>query len=94
MSEVSLHLGDCLEILPTLRRDAAIVSDPPYGMRYKSGPNSRNSISTTGKRFTATVHGDDSPFNPTPWLEFSAIRKIVLEDVLDIRPLIRIIVLD
>ena len=33
---VTLHLGDCREILPTLKADA-VVTDPPYGVSYSSG---------------------------------------------------------
>ena len=29
---VSLYLGDCLEVLPTLGRFDAVVTDPPYGI--------------------------------------------------------------
>jgi site-specific DNA-methyltransferase (adenine-specific)/modification methylase len=29
---VTLHLGDCREILPTLGRVDAVVTDPPYGI--------------------------------------------------------------
>jgi site-specific DNA-methyltransferase (adenine-specific) len=46
----------------------AFVSDPPYGIGYKSGPNSKNSISTTGKRFEEDIEGDDKPFNVAQWL--------------------------
>ena len=33
MSEVQLHLGDCLDILPTLEAGSvdAVITDPPYG---------------------------------------------------------------
>ena len=31
---VTLHLGDCRTILPTLARADAIVTDPPYGINY------------------------------------------------------------
>ena len=36
---VELHLGDCLEILPTLAADSvdAVITDPPYGINFKSG---------------------------------------------------------
>lgn len=34
---VTLYLGDCREIVPTLGRIDAVVTDPPYGMRYQSG---------------------------------------------------------
>jgi site-specific DNA-methyltransferase (adenine-specific) len=33
---VELHLGDCREILPTLGRFDAVVTDPPYGMEFRS----------------------------------------------------------
>ena len=33
---VVLHLGDCLEIMPTLPKHDALVTDPPYGMAFKS----------------------------------------------------------
>src|SRR3972149_7779062 len=29
---VTLHMGDCREILPTLARADAVVTDPPYGV--------------------------------------------------------------
>lgn len=32
---VSLWLGDCWEILPTLPRVDAVVTDPPYGIGFK-----------------------------------------------------------
>jgi hypothetical protein len=38
-----------MDVLPQIEC-GAVVSDPPYGMGYKSGPNSRNSISSTGRR--------------------------------------------
>ena len=33
---VTLHLGDCLEILPTLPKHDAVITDPPYGINYQS----------------------------------------------------------
>jgi site-specific DNA-methyltransferase (adenine-specific) len=67
---VTLWHGDCLEVLPILSGVDAVISDPPYGMKYKSGANSSNSISSTGKRYTETVEGDDKPFDPSPWLDY------------------------
>jgi len=32
-----LYQGDCREILPTLGKVDAVVTDPPYGIRYSSG---------------------------------------------------------
>lgn len=36
---ITLYLGDCRDILPTLPRDSVdlIVTDPPYGQRWQSG---------------------------------------------------------
>ena len=35
---IQLHLGDCLDILPTLEAGSidAIVTDPPYGLKFMS----------------------------------------------------------
>lgn len=62
----TLLLGDCKRL--TLKADA-LVADPPYGIRYKSGPNSPNSISSTGKRFQRTIIGDDQTFEPRYWTD-------------------------
>lgn len=40
---VTLHLGDCREILPTLGRVDAVVTDPPYGI----GINKSNRLSVS-----------------------------------------------
>jgi site-specific DNA-methyltransferase (adenine-specific) len=41
---VTLHLGDCREILPTLPKVDAVVTDPPYGIGHlwKGGFNERH----------------------------------------------------
>src|SRR6185437_16963635 len=33
---VTLYLGDCREILPSLPKVDAVVTDPPYGMQFQS----------------------------------------------------------
>ena len=35
---IELHLGDCLEVLPTLGRFDAVVTDPPYGIGFAAQP--------------------------------------------------------
>ncbi len=39
IGDCTLYLGDCLEILPTLGRVDAVVTDPPYGIadKWKGG---------------------------------------------------------
>jgi DNA modification methylase len=37
IGDCTLYLGDCLEVLPTLGKVDAVVTDPPYGMDFQSG---------------------------------------------------------
>lgn len=38
IGNATLYLGDCLEILPTLEKVDAVITDPPYGIeRFKKG---------------------------------------------------------
>ena len=50
-----LHLGDCRDILPTLPKVDAVVTDPPYGVRLGNKP------SALGK--TAYASFEDTPDN-------------------------------
>jgi site-specific DNA-methyltransferase (adenine-specific) len=34
IGNATLYLGDCLEILPTLPKVDAVITDPPYGINY------------------------------------------------------------
>ena len=36
IGDATLYLGDCLEVLPTLDKVDAVVTDPPYGMGFRS----------------------------------------------------------
>jgi tRNA G10 N-methylase Trm11 len=45
---VTLHLGDCREILPTLGNVDAVVTDPPYGMTDASWGTARNAAQMWG----------------------------------------------
>lgn len=80
----TLYCGLCEEIAPSLSSIAAVVTDGPYGKREdtKRGSRGRHDTSTTrlhGKGSPARdwppVHGDDKPFDPTPWLKYP---KVVL----------------
>ena len=57
---VTLYLGDCREILPTLGKVDAVVTDPPYGI----GASSKkfiNGTSKTKKDYYADVCWDTAP---------------------------------
>jgi site-specific DNA-methyltransferase (adenine-specific) len=70
---VTLYHGDCLDILPTLGRVDAVITDPPYGIKYKSGKITSTSISSTGKRFSKRIIGDDKDFDPSPFLGYPIV---------------------
>jgi site-specific DNA-methyltransferase (adenine-specific)/modification methylase len=60
IGNATLCLGDCLEILPTLPKVDAVITDPPYGIGYR--PYQANAIKRT------SIIGDDAPFDPAPLL--------------------------
>lgn len=37
IGDCTLYLGDCLEILPTLEKMDAVITDPPYGIKQDKG---------------------------------------------------------
>jgi site-specific DNA-methyltransferase (adenine-specific) len=79
IGDATLYLGDCLEILPTLGKVDAVVTDPPYGMandvdsRRFTGGNVGHRRGAGGGRFREMIAGDDAPFNPSPFLAFDNV---------------------
>jgi len=76
IGNATLHHGDCLEILPTLSGIDAIVSDPPYGINIeKMTGTSRNrwNMARRTNQYKMTVIGDDSPFDPAPFLKYDRV---------------------
>lgn len=77
IGDATLYLGDCLEILPTLPRVDACVTDPPYGIgldrdyanrfKTKAGAWWKNTDRSSQTRHDNIV-GDDVPFDPAPIL--------------------------
>lgn len=74
---VTLYLGDCREILPTLGRVDAVVTDPPYGIGYThSGGGGQSSTLGGGiarAPGTDPIIGDDRPFDPATFLEWPCL---------------------
>jgi len=65
----TLYLGDCREIIPTIGKIDAIVSDPPYGINLCADFSSMNykfkfKGSKGGKKYDSII-GDDNFFNPS-----------------------------
>lgn len=52
IGSATLYLGDCMDILPTLQKVDAVITDPPYSERTHSGHNliSRGATSDTAIR--------------------------------------------
>jgi len=70
IGRATLYLGDALDILPTIERTAAIVSDPPYGISFARGAGGKGKHRS---RNLVPVQGDESPFDPTPLLDFADV---------------------
>lgn len=68
----TLYLADCMEVLPTLGRVDAVITDPPYGIDFVHGGNDSSGIGK-GKYKTKfagqKIIGDDKPFDPASLLE-------------------------
>ncbi len=62
---VTVFLGDCREILPTLGRVDAVVTDPPYGIGEAAGKNKSRSVLATSRDY-GDLAWDNSP--PPRWL--------------------------
>lgn len=66
---ITLYLGDCLDILPTLTGVDAVITDPPYGMNEHAMHGGNRSRAAVATDWPAVV-GDDRPFDPSPWIEY------------------------
>jgi site-specific DNA-methyltransferase (adenine-specific) len=76
----TLYLGDCREIAPGLERPAAVITDPPYGMkasvdssRFSGGDAASQRRRGGGKDYGAGIVGDDEQFDPSPWLHHERV---------------------
>lgn len=68
---VTLYLGDCREILPTLANGAAdLISDPPYGIAHVKGTGGHGKHT---RRNIAPIAGDAEPFDPAHLLRFDNV---------------------
>ena len=72
---ITIYHGDCREVLPSLAAPDVILTDPPYGIRYRSNHNS----SRRGKwarwvRYENLpgIVGDEAPLDPAPLLALGA----------------------
>lgn len=68
---ITIYHGDCREIVPAIDAAAAIVSDPPYGMKWDASTKVRGFFAgdkrgkESAKVKWAPIVGDDVPFDPS-----------------------------
>lgn len=87
IGDATLYLGDAHAIAPEIARGnmAAVITDPPYGQAHKvntfyaGGTRNRAIVQRGGSKCLLRpnvyepIHGDDAPFDPTPWLGYAPI---------------------
>jgi site-specific DNA-methyltransferase (adenine-specific)/modification methylase len=59
IGNAELWLGDCLEILPTLEKGDAVVTDPPYGIGEAAGRAKTRTSGLTSKLRNAQLYRKD-----------------------------------
>lgn len=70
IGDARLILGDCREVMQSIKADA-IISDPPYGIGYVHGGGGKLCQHTNKK----PIHGDDEQFDPTHMIEMCAAQN-------------------
>ncbi len=60
IGDCTLYRGDCLEVLPTLGKVDAVVTDPPYGIGEARNDNASRSCLATSKDYGRS-EWDDAP---------------------------------
>jgi site-specific DNA-methyltransferase (adenine-specific) len=89
IGDATLYHGDCLEILPTLPKVDAVITDPPYGQRLNvnvsfgklhSGERRARAMKQRNGGYLPVkpnlydpLHGDDKPFDPAPWISAAPV---------------------
>jgi site-specific DNA-methyltransferase (adenine-specific)/modification methylase len=69
IGNATLYLGDCMDILPTLDKVDAVITDPPYGLESKLKGG------TWGRQFNCDSYSwDAKPWEPTK--EFLSVAKV------------------
>ena len=75
IGNATLYCGDCLEILPTLGKVDAVITDPPYGVTYQSNAavgNGTIPITNDGTRISLRLYKKIIPMlNGAPTLWFT-----------------------
>jgi DNA modification methylase len=65
IGRATLYLGDCRDIIPTLPKVDAVVTDPPYGIGESAGKNKSRTKLATDHRLRRLTLGTLSPPRPS-----------------------------
>lgn len=63
IGDCTLYLGDCRDILPTLGKVDAVVTDPPYGIGEAAGKNASRTNAATARDY-GDDEWDNEPITP------------------------------
>ena len=79
IGDATLYLGDCMDILPTLAKVDAVITDPPYGINENSKKVASRGKLATPRCTLATAW----TFCPRwrRWMRLLLIRRMVLVSV-------------
>lgn len=78
---VTLYCGDCREILPTLARLDTLITDPPYGMEFKSNYRIEKHLEIEGDDsiehllYMCSIKADHSKYIFCRWDNISKVPK-------------------
>ena len=73
IGNATLYLGDCREIMPTLPKVDAVITDPPYGMNWNTDSTRFSGGGSPGIKRDKII-GDDRPFDPEPFLSIGKVQ--------------------
>ena len=79
IGDATLYLGDCMDILPTLGKVDAVITDPPYGTGFSFGSKAKTPKQKDGSMWGkdwGQMFGDDKKFDPMPLFKHGKIQII------------------
>ena len=63
IGDATLYHGDCLEILPTLGKFDAVITDPPYGINIQGADGKIGGTSTSVKKWAGQINVEHPLFD-------------------------------
>lgn len=70
---VVIYHADCRDALPELPPVDLVITDPPYGIAHPTNYSTRGRDGFAECCDYPPVHGDDKPFDPSPWLRWPCV---------------------